>query len=267
MSSDAPIRVVLFYGPFLRSAREFAVRLEAHPDIDLAALYCAAPGETRRHQLADLRRRRGWLGLALFAFEVGRDALRRLAGGRREREHRRRWAELVGQVRYVADMHDPKVIAEVRELEPDLGLGYGGPILRPELFRIPEHGTLGIHHGRLPEFRGKKTTFWEIWEGEPTAGVTIQRIDEGIDTGEIVAQGAVKVGSRGYESVWQAVQRLGVDLYVDAVLAVRDGRATFRRPERRGGPLRSDPTPLELLRLPIRRLRRRLGGGRGETGG
>ncbi len=242
MSSDAPIRVVLFYGPFLRSAREFAVRLEAHPDIDLAALYCAAPGETRRHQLADLRRRRGWLGLALFAFEVGR-------------------------VRYVADMHDPKVIAEVRELEPDLGLGYGGPILRPELFRIPEHGTLGIHHGRLPEFRGKKTTFWEIWEGEPTAGVTIQRIDEGIDTGEIVAQGAVKVGSRGYESVWQAVQRLGVDLYIDAVLAVRDGRATFRRPERRGGPLRSDPTPLELLRLPIRRLRRRLGGGRGETGG
>lgn len=259
--SSAQIRVVLFYGPFLRSAREFAVRLDAHPDIELGALYCAAPGETRRHQLSDLRRRRGWLGVALFAFEVGRDAWRRLAGGRHEREHRAAWAELVDRVRYVADMHDPRVIAEVRELEPDLGLGYGGPILRPELFRIPEHGTLGIHHGRLPEFRGKKTTFWEIWEGEPTAGVTIQRIDEGIDTGEIVAQGAVEVGSRSYESVWQAVQRLGVDLYVEAVAAVRDGSATFRRPEHRGGPLRPDPSPAELLRLPLRRLRRRWGRG------
>lgn len=262
MTPGRPIRVVLFYGPFLRSAREFAVRLEAHPAIELAALYCAAPGETRRHQFADLRRRRGLLGVVLFAFEVGRDALRRLAGGRSEREHRRQWAELVGRVRYVTDMHDPQVIAEVRELEPDLGLGYGGPILRPALFRIPRHGTLGIHHGRLPEFRGKKTTFWEIWEGEPTAGVTIQRIDEGIDTGEIVARDAVEIGARGYESLWQVVQRRGVDLYVEAVLAVRDGSATFRRHERPGGPLRSDPTPLELLRLPFRRLRRRLGGGR-----
>ena len=111
MSSAAPIRVVLFYGPFLRSTREFAVRLDAHPDIELAALYCAAPGETRRHQFTDLRRRRGWLGLALFAFELGRDALRRLAGGRREREHRRRWADLAGRVRYVGDMHDPGVMS------------------------------------------------------------------------------------------------------------------------------------------------------------
>ena len=261
MTARKPIRIVLFYGPFLHSAREFAVRLEAHPDIELAALYCDAQGETRRHQLADLRRRRGWLGIALFGFEVARDTLRRLAGGRRAREHRRRWAGLVDRVRYVADMHDPQVIADVRELDPDLGLSYGGPILRPELFRIPRHGTLGIHHGRLPEFRGKKTTFWEVWEGEPTAGVTIQRINEGIDTGEIVTQNAVEIGRRGYEAIWQAVQRRGLDLYIDAVLAVRDGTARFRRPEGPAGPLRSDPTPTELLRLPFRRLRRRLRGG------
>lgn len=260
--SARPIRVVLFYGPYLRSAHEFALRLAEHPDVELAAAYCAAPGETRAHQLSDLWRRRGWLGLGLFAFEVLRDALRSLSGGRAERDHRRRRAALSERVRYVEDLHAPDVLAEVRALEPDLGLGYGGPILRPELFRIPRHGTLGIHHGRLPEYRGKKTTFWEIWEGEPAAGVTIQRIDEGIDTGQIVAQGAVPIGSRGYETVWQDVQRLGLELYVDAVLAVRDGTATFHRPAGPAGPLRTDPTPWELVRLPLRRLRRP----RGEDG-
>jgi len=268
-----PIRVVLFYGPYLRSAHEFALRLLAHPDIELAAAYCAAPGESRSHQLSDLWKRRGALGLALFAFEVLRDAVRRVTSAE-ERAHRRRRAALAERVRYVEDLHAPETLAEVRALRPDLGLGYGGPILRPALFRIPRHGTLGIHHGRLPEYRGKKTTFWEIWEGEPTAGVTIQRIDEGIDTGEIVAQGSVPIAGRGYEAIWQDVQRLGLELYVDAVLSVRDGSVVFRRAAGEKGPLRSDPTPWDLLRLPARRLRRVLrrrfrgGGGaaRGEPG-
>lgn len=255
--SARSIRVVLFYGPYLRSAHAFALRLAGHPGIELAAAYCAAPGETRAHQLSDLWQRRGWLGLGLFGFEVLRDAFRAITGGAAERRHRRRWAGLAERVRYVQDLHAPDVLAEVRALEPDLGLGYGGPILRPELFRIPRHGTLGIHHGRLPEYRGKKTTFWEIWEGEPAAGVTIQRINEGLDTGEIVTQGTVPIGSRGYESVWQDVQRLGLDLYVDAVLAVREGTATFGRPAGPPGPLRTDPTPWDLVRLPFRRLRRR----------
>jgi len=267
MNSRPPIRVVLFYGPFLRSAREFALRLEAHPDVELAAAYCHATGETRADQLADLWRRRGWLGVALFGFEVARDALRGLTGGRAERGHRRRWREFARRVRYVADMHDPQVIEQVRALEPDLGLSYGGPILRPELFRLPRHGTLGIHHGRLPEYRGKKTTFWEIWEGEPSAGVTIQRIDAGIDTGEIVGEAAVEIGSRGYDRVWQDVQERGLDLYVEAVLAVRDGSAEFRRPVGGAGPMRYDPTPAELVRLPLRRLARRLPGTAGKGDG
>lgn len=255
-----PIRVVLFYGPYLRSAREFAVRLEAHPDVELAAAWCVAPGETRRHQLADLRRRRGWLGLALFGFEVARDGLRRLIGGSAEAEHRRRWRALARRVRYVEDVHSTPVLDEVRECAPDLGLSYGGPILRPELFRIPRHGTLGIHHGRMPAYRGKKTTFWEIWEGEPAAGVTIQRIGEGIDTGDVVAQDLVEIGGRSYETVWNAVQRRGLDLFVESVLAVGEGTATFRPLEGAKGPLRTDPTAWQLLRLPLRRLRLRLKG-------
>ena len=72
----------------------------------------------------------------------------------------------------------------------------GAPILKPELFEIPAFGTLGIHHGRLPEYRGKKTTFWAIYNGDSTAGVTIQRINAGLDTGEIVCTGEVPTAGK-----------------------------------------------------------------------
>jgi hypothetical protein len=51
-------------------------------------------------------------------------------------------------------------------LAPDLGLIYGSPILKPELFEIPRCGTLGIHHGKVPAYRGNKTTFWAMYNGE-----------------------------------------------------------------------------------------------------
>jgi len=58
----------------------------------------------------------------------------------------------------VPDVHAQAVLERVRAAAPDLGVIYGAPILKPELFGIPPLGTLGIHHGRVPQYRGKKTT-------------------------------------------------------------------------------------------------------------
>jgi methionyl-tRNA formyltransferase len=100
-----------------------------------------------------------------------------------------------------------------------------GGRLRAELFEIPALGTLGIHHGRVPQYRGKKTTFWEIYNGERTAGVTIQRVNRGIDTGDIVRMGEVPIGRKGYGRVWREVEALGADLYLQAVLDFKRGEA------------------------------------------
>ena len=104
----------------------------------------------------------------------------------------------------VRDVHAPAVIERLRALAPDLGVIYGGPLLKPELFEIPRLGTLGIHHGRAPKYRGKKTTFWEVFNGEPTAGVTIQRLNRGIDTGDIVR--IVEVADRA-QGLWPGLAR------------------------------------------------------------
>ena len=259
-------RVVLLFGPHLRSAHEFAVRLAADERIELVGLYCEAPGEGWRERLTDLLRRRGPLGLPIYAAGVLLRGLEFVRHPSARIRHHRAWSRLARQVRYVEDLHSPAVIREIQATAPDVGAVYGGPILRPELFEVPSRGTLGIHHGRLPAYRGKKTTFWEIWEGEERAGVTIQRINAGVDTGTIVSTGTVPVGRRPYERVWKDVQALGIDLFVEAL-------ATGGVPESRPmagadfagggtpdpiGPLRYDPGWRELLALPFRRWTRRL---------
>jgi methionyl-tRNA formyltransferase len=145
------------------------------------------------------------------------------------------------------DLHAPVVLDRLRSLHVDLGLIYGSPILKSSLFQIPRHGTLGIHHGKLPEYRGKKTLFWAMYHGEKRAGVTIQRINEGLDTGEVVREGLVDVRNRRLSKVWRDIEDLGYDLYLEAIHDVRTGTATFVAPEGRKGKLFRDPTISDLI--------------------
>jgi methionyl-tRNA formyltransferase len=132
-------------------------------------------------------------------------------------------------------------------LNPDLGLAYGSPILKPALFDIPRQGTLGIHHGKVPEYRGKKTAFWAMYNGESTAGVTIQKINVGLDRGDVVLEGEVPMGRRTLGAVWKDLEALGIELYFEAILAVKDGCATYRPQPPGAGRIYRDPKLRDLL--------------------
>jgi folate-dependent phosphoribosylglycinamide formyltransferase PurN len=257
-SGDEPIRVVLFCGRFLEpAARTFLGRVEDHPEIELIGAFAQGEEATFRQRLSNLWRRRGLLGVPILAREVAGRVWKTVHASRRERDIDRRSAQAMRRIELAPNLHAPEVLQRLRDLNPDLGLIYGSPILKPELFEIPRLGTLGIHHGRLPTYRGKKTTFWALYHGESTAGVTIQRVNAGIDTGEVVVEGAVPVGGKSYGQVAREVQDLGIELYLQAILAMKRGTATFRRPSGAKGPLYRDPTPLQILRLSTRRLLRR----------
>ncbi len=82
--------------------------------------------------------------------------------------------------------------ATVRELEvynPDLFIlcGYN-KILKQLIIDIPPLGTINLHGGKLPEYRGAAPINWQIINGETTGGCSIIYVDEGIDTGDIIAQ-------------------------------------------------------------------------------
>ncbi|MGH7532294.1 MAG: hypothetical protein ACREL4_03280, partial [Gemmatimonadales bacterium] len=64
-----------------------------------------------------------------------------------------------------ADLHSKEVVSAVRAWSPDLGLSLGAPILRPALFQLPKYGTLNLHLGKVPNFRGAPPAFWELYTG------------------------------------------------------------------------------------------------------
>ena len=247
--SSQSIRVVLFGGgPTLeRGVKQFICRLEAHPEIEFLGGFCQSESQSFWAITRDLWRRRRFLALPLLLIQIIGVISRLLARPRTEIGLNRKLAQLADRIHFIPDIHADEILEEVKTLTPDLGLIYGSPILKPDLFEIPRYGTLGIHHGKVPKYRGKKTTFWAMYNGEKTAGVTIQRVNRGLDTGEIVTEGEVPTGSRSLTTVWNELEALGLDLYIQAILEVKQGTASYRPQMGKKGKLYRDPKLRDIL--------------------
>jgi folate-dependent phosphoribosylglycinamide formyltransferase PurN len=250
-----PIRVVVFGGAYLEAAaREFLARLDEHPEIELLSVICQSPGFGVWHTVNNIVRRRRLLSPIVLGIYAVQTAVRLGRRPRAELSLRRRFRTAATRLVTVPRIHAPAVLERVRALAPDLGLVYGSPILKPDLFNIPTFGTLGIHHGKLPDYRGKKTVFWAMLNGDRSAGVTIQRINAGVDTGEIVCAGEVPTGGKRYGRVDAEVQALGIELYLGAIVAVKRGGARCRPQGRSTSPLYRQPRARDILRLWMRQL-------------
>lgn len=258
---DRPIRVVMFgSGPELnRDARQFLCRLEEHPEIELLGAFCQAQSQSLQAAFIDLWRRRSWLAFPLFTVSLINTALRFLLHPREEIELQRSLEKISDRIHFVANIHAQNVLKHMCALKPDLGLIYGSPILKPELFEIPKLGTLGIHHGQVPEYRGNKTAFWAMYNGEPVAGVTIQKVNKGLDTGSIVKAGEVSTQGRTYQAVVHELEILGLDLYLQAILEVKHGTAEYKPQSGVKGKLYRNPKPGDFLKFWGRQIKRRVG--------
>lgn len=109
----------------------------------------------------------------------------------------------------------------IHSLQPDLMITVGAPILRPHIFAIPRLGTINVHFGIAPHYRGEDTLFWPLYcRDEHQIGVTIHQIDRGVDTGPMLAQSMVAIDSQDNEWTLEAkAARAGADLLVELLRA------------------------------------------------
>lgn len=251
---DSAMRVVVFTGGAVLEddCVDFIAALDDCPEISVCAVFCEARSNGLPGVMRDLWSRRRWLAPLLIAQRALRRLCRIVFSPAAEIRRWRCKARLDDRLRVVGSLHAHAVLKQVAGLEPDLGVVYGGPILKPALFEIPKHGTLGIHHGLLPRYRGKKTTFWAIMNGEDSVGVAIQRIGAKLDGGDIVRDARLPVGRMPPCVINRRLHRAGLRLYTEAILSVRRGTATYKAQPAGGGTLYRDPRMLDIARFWIR---------------
>lgn len=160
--------------------------------------------------------------------------------------------QLGDRLHIVTDLHAESVLEQLRALRPQLGAVYGGPILKPKLFTIPRLGSIGIHHGLLPRYRGKKTTFWAMYNGEEAVGVAIQRIGSGLDRGDVLCDATLTTGRLPLPVVSRRLERIGLELFVEGVLRLRHGTATWTPQPPGDFPLCRDPRAGDIVRYWLR---------------
>src|SRR6202140_2019891 len=89
----------------------------------------------------------------------------------------------------VASMSAPETINLFSQCQPDIMCVACFSLYIPRaILDIPRLGCLNVHPSLLPVNRGPDPLFWTFYEGHRETGVTIHRMDEGLDTGPIVAQ-------------------------------------------------------------------------------
>jgi methionyl-tRNA formyltransferase len=142
------------------------------------------------------------------------------------------WAQDI-PVWEVGSLSDPQMLALLAGLQPDLIVVACFSYIFPQtLLQLPRYGCLNLHPSLLPAYRGPIPLFWLAQQGERQAGVTLHFIDEGLDTGDIVAQTAFDWpdGISGAELERYCAEE-GAKLLLVAVQQLASGGQLPRRPQ------------------------------------
>ncbi len=102
-------------------------------------------------------------------------------------------------------------------------VGYG-QIIPADLLAVPRHGWINLHASLLPRYRGAAPVQWALIRGESVTGVTTMRIDEGLDTGDILLQAEEPI--RDDDTAVTLAQRLaehGAPLMVETLRRLEAG--------------------------------------------
>jgi methionyl-tRNA formyltransferase len=162
-----------------------------------------------------------------------------------------------------ASLRDVVATAPLRELEPALVvLADYGRLVPPWLLELPRHGALNLHPSLLPRHRGAAPVPAAILAGDPVTGVTLMHMDEGLDSGPIIAQVELPLdGTEVAPALEARLAELAAGLLTASLPGWLDGRLTARPQAAEGAtltrPLRREDGRLDPAR-PARELERQV---------
>ncbi|HXJ06034.1 MAG TPA: polysaccharide deacetylase family protein [Candidatus Acidoferrum sp.] len=268
---ETKLKLAILAGPDSAATRMCVSAIAANPSIQVVAILSESRFVSLKQRIRNLRRnvkREGWRYLYDWMLRTIQQTLDRMACSPspstevkallRQAFPGRAFSLIDFERLYgiptqqFKNLNSPEAAEALRSLDADLGIVLGTRVLRPSTFSVPRMGCLNLHKGKVPDYRGLPPGFWELYDGKDSAGVTVHFVDAGLDTGDVVGEGAVSIHPRDTPTTLRRkLDVLGSELLVRCVADLAEGGAV-RRPQ--------PPSALKARTKPTRRERQALNG-------
>ncbi|MFN4228011.1 MAG: methionyl-tRNA formyltransferase [Candidatus Ratteibacteria bacterium] len=139
------------------------------------------------------------------------------------------WAIANGINVYQPERFEESFIDKIKKILPDLIILISyGKILPSSILKIPKIASINVHPSLLPKYRGPAPIEWALINGETKTGITIIKMDENIDTGQIIIQKEVEISP--FDNAFTLKNRLSFlasDLLYEGIKIVKQGGKTY----------------------------------------
>lgn len=119
----------------------------------------------------------------------------------------------------------------IRQYAPDIIIVEAfGQIIPKSILDMPKYGCMNVHASLLPKYRGAAPIQWAVINGDPVTGVTTMRMDEGIDTGDMILKQEVVISEDETSgSLFDKLAIEGAKLCVKTLEAIENGTAVYTK--------------------------------------
>lgn len=120
-------------------------------------------------------------------------------------------------------------VEELAKYNPDIIIVVAfGQIVSKEILDMPKYGCVNVHASLLPKYRGAAPIQWAVINGDEVTGVTTQRMDAGVDTGDIIETAQIKIAEdETGGSLFDRLALLGAKLCVETMEKIENGEAVY----------------------------------------
>lgn len=128
-------------------------------------------------------------------------------------------------------VRDPEFFELLKELAPEVIVVVAfGQMIPQSILELAPYGCINVHASLLPKYRGAAPIQWAVIDGEPESGVTIMKMDAGIDTGDMISKTVVPIDKEETGgSLFDKLSEAGAKLLVDTLPSIEAGTAVYEK--------------------------------------
>lgn len=128
-------------------------------------------------------------------------------------------------------IREPEYLEILKELNPDVIVVVAfGQIIPKTILELPRYGCINVHASLLPLYRGAAPIQWAVINGDKESGVTTMRMDEGVDTGDMILKETVPLAEdETGGSLFDKLSMVGADLLIRTLDQINEGTAQYEK--------------------------------------